>query len=128
MFTRHRDVVVESLQSQGLSRRDAMRLSQHGTIVRIPAGGSLCTEGERGMQAFVILEGEAAVLTPDLLITLGPGDVVGELATLDRRRTRNATVVASADIEALVYDVRTFQHLAADPALRPRLAPEGRAA
>lgn len=128
MFTRRRNPVADRLQGHGLARRDAERLSQHGTIVRIPDGEALCTEGERGLQAFVILEGEAKVLTPETVITLGPGDVVGELATLDRRRTRNATVVAGPDLEALVYDVRTFQHLAADPALRSRLAPEGRAA
>lgn len=128
MLTRHRDPIVERLQDHGLGRREAERLSRRGTIVRIPAGRTLCTEGERGLQAFLILEGEAKVLTPDTVVTLGPGEVVGELATLDRRRTRNATVVAGADLEALVYDVRTFQDLAADPALRPRLAPERRAA
>lgn len=128
MLRRHHDYVADDLRQLDLSRAAADVLSRRGTPVRVPAGTALCTEGERGRQAFLILKGEAKVLTPHTVVTIGPGDVVGEIATLDPRRTRNATVVADGDLEALVYDVRTFRALASDPALRPRLVPERPAA
>jgi CRP-like cAMP-binding protein len=56
-------------------------------------------------------------------VTVGAGDVVGELATLDPHRTRNATVVAAGPIEVLVYDVATYRSLAQVDDLRSRLAP-----
>lgn len=125
---RSKDPIADLVQDLGVPRAAAARLSQHGTLVRMKPGTTLCTEGERGLQAFFIIDGEAAVLADDHVITVGPGDVVGEIATLDQRRTRNATVVARGEVEALVYDVRTFADLADDPTLRPRLAPERQAA
>ena len=50
--------------------------------------------------------------------------MVGELATLDPHRTRNATVVAAGPIEVLVFDVATYRALARLDDLRSRLAPE----
>lgn len=125
---RHHDPIADALRGLSLPRAAAERLSQRGTLVKIRDGVTLCTEGERGLQAFLILDGTAAVLAKDTVITIGPGDVVGEIATLDQRRTRTATVVAQGDVEALVFDVRTFADLAEDPDLRPRLAPERQAA
>ena len=69
----------------------------------------LCEEGERGTQAFLLLEGEVDVRLPDATLRVGAGAVIGELATLDHRRTRNATVVAAGPIEVLVYDVATYR-------------------
>ena len=129
MFRRHHhDAVAAGLRQLDLPSSAAHLLSRRGTPVTIPSGTRLCTEGERGLQAFLLLEGGAQVLLPDRVVTLGPGDVVGELATLDPHRTRNATVVADGDVEALVYDVRTFKVLADDPTLRSRLVPERAAA
>lgn len=128
MFRRRQDPVATALESLELPRDVAQRLSRQGTLVQLPAGTTLCTEGERGLQAFVILDGQAQVLAHDAVITVGPGSVVGELATLDRTRTRNATVVATDDVEVLVYDVRTFADLADDPTLRTHLTPRGLAA
>lgn len=128
MFRRRQDPIATALESFELPREVAERLSRQGTLVHLPAGTTLCTEGERGLQAFVILDGRAQVLAPDAVITVGPGSVVGELATLDRKRTRNATVVATEDVDVLVYDVRTFADLADDPSLRTHLTPRGLAA
>lgn len=128
MFRRHHDAIAEGLRQLGLPQSAADSLSRRGTEVTVPDGAALCREGERGLQAFLILEGVAKVLTLSTVVTVGPGDVVGELATLDRHRTRNATVVAHGDVKALVYDVRTFRDLAEDPVLRPRLVPERPAA
>lgn len=128
MRLRPADPVADDLRNLGMSRQAAQRLARTGTLLHLRDGATLCTQGERGLQAFVILEGEARVLVDHSVISIGRGDVVGELATLDPHRTRNATVVAHGDVEVLVYDVRTFQDLAEDPELRPRLAPERTAA
>lgn len=124
MFRRHLDPTADLLQRSGLSHSDAERLARRGTVMQVAAGTALCTKGERGLQAFLILDGQATVLTEATTVTIGPGEVVGELATLDRQRTRNATVVADDDLEVLVYDVRAFLDLSEDPALRPLLVPE----
>ena len=128
MVLHRHDPIARQLQGLGLPRPVAQRLSRTGTVLRLADGATLCTEGERGLQAFVLLEGEARVLTRDTVIELGPGSVVGELATVDRSRTRNATVVAHGEVDVLVYDARTFQDLAGDPELRPLLLPERLAA
>ncbi len=68
------------------------------------------------------------MLLPDRVVTLGAGDVVGELATLDPARTRNATVVATTELLVLVFDARTFNSLAREQALASILRPERSAA
>lgn len=111
-----------------MSRASAALLSRNGTLLDLRAGTTLCTEGERGLEAFLVLDGEADVLTRDGVVKVGPGAVIGELATLDPSRTRNATVVAHTDVVVLVFDVRTFRSLAAKADLRTHLAPERAAA
>lgn len=112
----------------GVNRRAAHLLSLGGTLIDLPAGTTLCQEGERGTQAFLILEGTATVQLGDRDVSVGPGDVIGEIATLDPALTRNATVVADVDVLVLVYDPRSFRALAQDEALRPRLTPQRGAA
>jgi hypothetical protein len=58
------------------------------------------------------------------VITVGAGDVVGEQATLEPRRLRNATVVANGPVEVLVFDVASYRSLARLDDLRSRLAPD----
>ncbi len=120
---RRTDPVAAHLERLGLSAAQASRVGQGGTPLDLAPGTVLCTRGERGTQAFLILDGTANVLTADGVITVGPGDVVGELATLDPTRTRNATVVAETALEVLVYDVATFRSLARDEELGRVLAP-----
>jgi CRP-like cAMP-binding protein len=123
---RHRriDQVAHRLESLGYPRTAARRLSAGGTLLHLDAGSVLCEEGERGTQAFLLLKGEAEVQLVDDQLIVGAGGVVGELATLDPRRTRNATVVAAGPVEVLVFDVATYRSLARLDDLRGRLAPE----
>lgn len=120
---RRHDHVARHVASLGIATDPATRLSRAGTLLDIPAGATLCREGERGTQAFLLLSGTAQVLTGDGVIRVGAGEVVGEMATLDPRRTRNASVLAETDLEVLVFDVGTYRALARSESLRPHLAP-----
>lgn len=124
MFFRRNDPIVDRLISLGVSAAAAERLSRAGTLLDLPEGTKLCTEGERGTQAFLLLAGEADVLVADRHVRVGPGQVVGELATLDRTRNRNATVVATGPVSVLVFDVGTFRSLADEDELHSLLVPE----
>ena len=125
---RRLDPIARQLESLGLDRVAAEQLSRAGTILSVAAGTTLCREGDRGLEAFLILDGEAEVQLTGHPVRLGPGEVVGELATLDHTRLRNATVVAATDLLVLVFDVRTFTALADRPGLRRLLRPERTAA
>jgi CRP-like cAMP-binding protein len=123
MRTRRIDRVAQRLEDLGFPADAARRLSMDGTLLHLDAGTVLCEEGERGTQAFLLLDGEVAVHLTDTTLRVDAGAVIGELATLDHRRTRNATVVAAGPIEVLVYDVATYRALAEVDDLRGRLAP-----
>lgn len=118
-----RNPIAHHLASLGIDRRSASVLSTHGTVVDLEAGRILCHEGERGTQAFLLMEGEAEVTTPTATFHVGPGEVVGELATLDSTRTRNATVTTTTPVSVLVFDVGTYRFLASRQELRALLAP-----
>jgi CRP-like cAMP-binding protein len=128
MFFRRHDPVADRLGALGLNPFPAQRLSQSGTLLDLPAGTRLCTQGERGTQAFLLLEGRAEVRLEGTTVEVGPGAVIGELATLDGKRPRNATVEAAEPVALLVFDAATFRSLAEDPELRPLLLPERTAA
>ena len=128
MRTRRIDRVAHRLEALGFPAEPARRLSMGGTLLHLDAGSVLCEEGERGTQAFLLLDGELDVRLADTTLRVEAGAVVGELATLDHRRRRNATVVAAGPIEVLVYDVATYRALAEVDDLRGRLAPARTAA
>ena len=80
---------------------------------RVEAGRVLTRQGEVGREFFVIVEGTAEVRIGEQLVArLGPGDVVGELALLDRR-CRTATVVAETPVVVLISGTREFAELLA---------------
>jgi CRP-like cAMP-binding protein len=75
------------------------------------AGDLLCREGHIGRQAFVILDGEAAVdISGTRVGTLGPGKVVGEMALIDHG-PRSATVTALSPMTVLTLSVLEFRSL-----------------
>lgn len=128
MAIRPHDHVADGLEQLGFGRGAARRLSRAGTLLDVGPDTVLCEEGERGSQALLLLEGAARVLTPDAVIEVGPGAVIGEIATLDRRLSRTASVVTSSPARILVFDVPTFRSLASQGDLRERLAPNRTAA
>ena len=118
-----RDPLARQLRALGLPEHAARRLALAGTPIDLAAGTELCREGERGTEAFLLVEGEAVVELPGGPVVVGPGAVIGELAVLDTFARRNATVRTTVPSLVIVYDVQTFRSLAAIEALHSILAP-----
>ena len=106
------DPVVVALEAAGLSAAQARRLATSGTPVAFRPGVELCREGDVGLEAFVLVSGEAVVRLPGKDRTVGVGEVFGEIAALDPKLRRNATVETTKKSVVLAYDVRTFRALA----------------
>ena len=71
----------------------------------------LITEGERGREFFVIVDGEVEVRRKGRKVaTLGPGSFVGEMALLSKI-PRTATVTALTPLDVLVITDRAFVDL-----------------
>ena len=117
------------LEDLGFPRSAAERLSAAGTLLHLDAGAVLCEEGERGTQAFLLLEGEADVHLADDQVMVGAGDVVGELATLDSP-PHGATPPSwpPAPSRCSCTTCATYRALAQVDDLRSRLVPERAAA
>ena len=116
MSRKHRpDPKVEALRSVELFRNCSDRvLNDIAGLVSesgFAAGEVLCREGHIGRQAFVILDGEAAVdISGTRVGTLGPGKVVGEMALIDHG-PRSATVTALSPMTVLTLSVLEFRSL-----------------
>ncbi|MEM9200496.1 MAG: cyclic nucleotide-binding domain-containing protein [Actinomycetota bacterium] len=83
-------------------------LLRRGTSVSIEAGAALINKDTFGREFIVVLDGTLDVLRDDVFVAeIGAGGIVGEMALLDNAR-RNATVVASADAQVLVFNRREF--------------------
>ena len=99
----------------------------------LPAGKEMATEGDRGREFFVLLDGEAEVTKGGSRInTMKKGDFFGEIA-LVTKMPRTATVTATSDVDVLVITERDFDALlkkspeigrAIAEALAERVAPE----
>lgn len=114
MRARH-DSKLDLLKSVPLfSRCTARELSTIGTLadeVNLQEGKKLTTEGERGREFFVLVEGTADVSRKGKKLNeLGPGDFLGEIALLTHS-PRTATVTATSPIRALVITGPEFRSL-----------------
>jgi hypothetical protein len=98
-----------------LSRRSLALADSLLTPVTFEDGDVLCHEDHLGRQAFIIISGTAEVSRRDeYLATVGPGDVVGEMALLGDGR-RNASVTAVEPVTALVMSAQEFASVLALP-------------
>jgi CRP-like cAMP-binding protein len=80
--------------------------------VDLREGQILMREDTVGTECFVIAEGEAVVrIGDDEVARLGPGDIVGEMALIDRE-PRTATVVATTPMRAVVMTTHQFTAVA----------------
>ena len=78
---------------------------------QVPAGSVIFTEGESGDQMYGIIRGAIELRCEgDLIATLGPDDVFGEMALIDSS-PRMASAIASADTELALIGRRHFLFL-----------------
>jgi CRP-like cAMP-binding protein len=95
----------------GLGRKDLARVGQLADEVELPAGRVLMRQGERGDQAFVIIEGSVRVERDGRVIAeRGPSEILGEIA-LVHEGPRTATVTVTAPSRMLVIGHREFHAL-----------------
>lgn len=97
-----------------LTKKELNEIATLSTELTFDDGKELMAEGQRASSFIIIVEGNARVLKHgEEVAVLGPGDFAGELALL-QDRTRNATVVASGPLTALIIDRRGFLTLLDD--------------
>ncbi len=90
---------------------DLAPLARIATVQVYAPGELIVSEGEQGHALFILVRGTAAVEHAGRPITsLGPGDVVGEMAVLDSE-PRSATVRASSEAEALRIGSEEFYEI-----------------
>jgi len=76
------------------------------------AGQPIATEGEGGLNFFVVESGSADVTVGGTSVaTLGPGASFGEIALVDKS-ARSATVTATSDLRAYALPVWSFRSFA----------------
>jgi CRP-like cAMP-binding protein len=94
-----------------LSKTKLKEVAAIADEVDLPKGRTLTSEGERGREFFVLIEGEAEVRKGGRRVnTLGPGDFLGEIALITKV-PRTATVTTSGPTRVLVITDRAFAQL-----------------
>lgn len=102
------DHLAEVPLFSALSKKDLQKVAKAADEVDVPAGKSLCKQGDTGREFFLIVDGEATVKRDGRKVaSLGPGKFFGEMALLDRG-PRSADVVADSDMKLLVLGQREF--------------------
>lgn len=93
----------------GLDDATVNRLAGEFIERRFPQGGKVATEGEGGLNFFVVESGEAEVsVGGSTVATLGPGASFGEVALIDKS-ARSATVTATSDLRCWALPVWSFR-------------------
>ena len=106
----------------GARRRDLVSLASLFDELRLDEGDLLIREGRPGRELFLVVEGEAVVSLRDRpLATVGPGELVGEMALFGRAPT-SASVSALTPMRVLVAGPESFGTLLTHPAMVRRLA------
>jgi CRP-like cAMP-binding protein len=84
---------------EGLSQGELKRLARSFKERGFSAGDTVAAEGASGIGFFVIGEGTATVdVHGEQRGKLGPGDYFGEVALIDDKARRTATVIADTDL------------------------------
>ena len=108
-----------------VSKRQLEQIAQIADEIDLREGKEMTTQGARGREFFVLLDGNADVKKNGRRInTLGPGDFFGEIALVSDT-PRTATVIATSPVRALVITDRSFRRLMADtPEIQERVLSE----
>jgi len=93
---------------RGCSAKELREIARLVTVVDLDPGEVLMRQDHSGNEFFLLISGEAEVRRNGKVVaTLGPGDIAGELALLDRK-PRSATVVATTPSQAALLGTREF--------------------
>src|SRR5690606_13642641 len=85
--------------------------NQFSDSIYVEAGEVIFGEGDPGDVIYVVQEGEVQVIHDGaVLATLGPGELVGEMALIDNM-PRSATVIAHTDVKLVPVDHNHFYAL-----------------
>ncbi|MGH2865352.1 MAG: cyclic nucleotide-binding domain-containing protein [Solirubrobacteraceae bacterium] len=96
----------------GLSPREVKRVASVTDEVVVPIGTRLISQGAFSYEFLLIASGHAEVRREgELLATLGPGDFAGDVGVM-RDARRNASVVATTDLTAIVMTDRDLRQIA----------------
>jgi CRP/FNR family transcriptional regulator, cyclic AMP receptor protein len=96
----------------GLTEAHRRMLARHVDELDADPGDHLMDEGDYGYEAIFIEDGTAEVRQQgELINTVGPGEVVGELALVDSDGKRTASVAASTPLRALSLTSRSFREI-----------------
>jgi CRP/FNR family cyclic AMP-dependent transcriptional regulator len=107
----------------GLTEAELEAVAGRATERDVESGAAVASEGEFGHALFAIESGTADIVRDgETIRTVGPGDVVGEIAVLVSGR-RTASVVATSPLRLLVLfkrDVWALEREAPEAAARLR--------
>lgn len=79
-------------------------------IMRVSTGEKVFQVGQPGREMFAVKSGSLQVRIGRTVVeTLGAGDVFGEMALLNEKELRTATVEATSDCELAVIDNAAFE-------------------
>ncbi len=110
-----RDVKITLLKRVPLfaqcSKKELEQLALVADEIDVKEGTVLTSEGDRGREFFVLVEGTADVRRKGRKVnTMGAGDFFGEIALVSER-PRTATVTATSPVRLLVVTDRAFRDL-----------------
>ncbi len=94
----------------GLSKRHMQRLASVARPVRFSANATIVRAGARGDSFYVILDGEASVVTPRGSSLMGPLSFFGEMSLIDGG-PRSATVRTVTPVRTLALTSWAFMPL-----------------
>ena len=108
---RKTDLIKHVPLFSGCSKKELEQISRIADELDFKPGKTLIKEGALGREFFVLVDGTAEVQRDGKKIdTAGPGDFFGEMALLTDQ-PRNASVVTTSDVDALIITARNFRSL-----------------
>jgi serine/threonine protein phosphatase PrpC/CRP-like cAMP-binding protein len=97
-----REILARMPLFRPLNEREILRVLQVTDTAVYKDGDTVITQGERGEELFIVLEGTVDVMRGDAkLTTLSPGEHFGEMALI-RSQPRSATVKSSGTSELII--------------------------
>ena len=93
------------------SKQELAEIASIADEIDLPEGKTLIKEGETGREFFVLIDGTAEVARGGKKVaSIGAGDFFGEISLI-AKTPRNATIITTSPVRALVITDRAFRQL-----------------